>query len=333
MFGLSGCAFRFGNVVGPRQTHGVGVRLRRRLLADPTRARASWATAARASPTSTSSDVVARGAADRTTRRRAGFEVFNVATGDYITVHRDRRPGRRGARRCRDVEFDFTRRRPRLEGRRPGGAPRHRSASAGRAGAKRSRPARRCASIEANLDEARSQIAKFAPDTLSAAPMSTAFRTRHRRADPDVTLLAPANDVAGARAVDRHPGAERGAHHRRLRRLVSRGHAQGRRRRRDPDRRQRRTDRTPETGASPAGARVLKTPKRGLGRAYMDAMPLHPRPLRADGRLRLHLRLPRAGAVRREVPRRRRVRHGLALPRLHRAGLDAARCTATSARR
>ena len=33
MFGLSGCAFRFGNVVGPRQTHGVGFDFARRLLA------------------------------------------------------------------------------------------------------------------------------------------------------------------------------------------------------------------------------------------------------------------------------------------------------------
>src|SRR5262245_31235790 len=34
MFGLSGCSFRFGNVVGPRQTHGVGFDFARRLLAD-----------------------------------------------------------------------------------------------------------------------------------------------------------------------------------------------------------------------------------------------------------------------------------------------------------
>src|SRR5262249_36436594 len=35
MFGLSGCVFRFGNVVGPRQTHGVGYDFVRRLLVDP----------------------------------------------------------------------------------------------------------------------------------------------------------------------------------------------------------------------------------------------------------------------------------------------------------
>jgi UDP-glucose 4-epimerase len=37
MFDLSACAFRFGNVVGPRQTHGVAFDFVRRLLVDPTR--------------------------------------------------------------------------------------------------------------------------------------------------------------------------------------------------------------------------------------------------------------------------------------------------------
>src|SRR5205823_7773834 len=35
MFGLRGSAFRFGNVVGPRQTHGVGFDFVRNLLDDP----------------------------------------------------------------------------------------------------------------------------------------------------------------------------------------------------------------------------------------------------------------------------------------------------------
>ena len=35
-FDLRGAAFRFGNVVGPRQTHGVGFDFVRRLLDDPT---------------------------------------------------------------------------------------------------------------------------------------------------------------------------------------------------------------------------------------------------------------------------------------------------------
>ncbi len=35
MFDLNACVFRFGNVVGPRQTHGVGFDFVRRLLEDP----------------------------------------------------------------------------------------------------------------------------------------------------------------------------------------------------------------------------------------------------------------------------------------------------------
>ncbi|MGH6877325.1 MAG: NAD-dependent epimerase/dehydratase family protein [Rhizomicrobium sp.] len=35
MFDLNACVFRFGNVVGPRQTHGVGYDFVRRLLEDP----------------------------------------------------------------------------------------------------------------------------------------------------------------------------------------------------------------------------------------------------------------------------------------------------------
>src|SRR3546814_10943785 len=37
MFGMSGLCFRFANVVGPRQTHGVGYDFVRRLMLDPTR--------------------------------------------------------------------------------------------------------------------------------------------------------------------------------------------------------------------------------------------------------------------------------------------------------
>ena len=39
MFGIRGRAFRFGNVVGPNQTHGVGFDFVRKLLDDPTRLR------------------------------------------------------------------------------------------------------------------------------------------------------------------------------------------------------------------------------------------------------------------------------------------------------
>ena len=81
----AGCAFRFGNVVGPRQTHGVGFDFVRRLLADPpARVCAFSATAA---------SEVLHPRARRRARRADGppstaapFDVYNVATGDYITV-------------------------------------------------------------------------------------------------------------------------------------------------------------------------------------------------------------------------------------------------------
>src|SRR3546814_10904753 len=37
MFGMSGLCLRFANVVGPRQTHGVGYDFVRRLMLDPSR--------------------------------------------------------------------------------------------------------------------------------------------------------------------------------------------------------------------------------------------------------------------------------------------------------
>ena len=85
MFDLRGCAFRFGNVVGRRQTHGVGFDFVRRLLADPTR----LAILGDGTP------VQVLHPRHRRRRRRAArasstpdapFRAFNVATGDYITV-------------------------------------------------------------------------------------------------------------------------------------------------------------------------------------------------------------------------------------------------------
>jgi len=84
MFDRRGCTFRFGNVVGPHQTHGVGFDFVKRLLADPTHL-----------------DILGDGRQSKsyihvedvidavlTAHRAPGpaFQVFNVATGDYITV-------------------------------------------------------------------------------------------------------------------------------------------------------------------------------------------------------------------------------------------------------
>lgn len=85
MFGSRGAAFRFGNVVGRRQTHGVGFDFVRRLARD-----SSELTVLGDGSQSKSyvlvTDVVAAvlGVLDR--GLETPFNVFNVATGDYITV-------------------------------------------------------------------------------------------------------------------------------------------------------------------------------------------------------------------------------------------------------
>lgn len=84
MFGLTGCAFRFGNVIGPRQTHGVGFDFVRRLRGDPTQL--SILGDGRQSKTYVDvSDIVSAVLHAHQTSREM-FEVFNVGTGDHLTV-------------------------------------------------------------------------------------------------------------------------------------------------------------------------------------------------------------------------------------------------------
>lgn len=84
MFGLSGCAFRFGNVVGPRQTHGVGFDFVRRLLQDPSRLTILG------DGTQSKSYIHVHDVVAAVLRANAAcpdsFQAYNVATGDYITV-------------------------------------------------------------------------------------------------------------------------------------------------------------------------------------------------------------------------------------------------------
>lgn len=84
MFDHIGCAFRFGNVVGPHQTHGVGFDFVRRLLDDPAELQI-LGDGSQSKSYIHVSDVVAAVllAAERAPRP---FAAFNVATGDYITV-------------------------------------------------------------------------------------------------------------------------------------------------------------------------------------------------------------------------------------------------------
>ena len=84
MFGLTGCAFRFGNVVGPRQTHGVGFDFVRQLLLSPRQLRILGDGTQSKSYIYVEDVVNAVLCAHQNTRQP--FQVYNVATGDYITV-------------------------------------------------------------------------------------------------------------------------------------------------------------------------------------------------------------------------------------------------------
>lgn len=88
MFDLRALAFRFGNVVGPRQTHGVGFDFIRRLRAQPDRLRILGDGKQSKSYIHVEDVVEAVLMANRASQRLAGhfFDVYNVATGDYITV-------------------------------------------------------------------------------------------------------------------------------------------------------------------------------------------------------------------------------------------------------
>jgi UDP-glucose 4-epimerase len=84
MFGIQGCAFRFGNVVGARQTHGVGMDFLRQMLQNGRRLRILGDGRQSKSYIHVSDVVEAVMLAHRVTTKP--YDVFNVATGDYITV-------------------------------------------------------------------------------------------------------------------------------------------------------------------------------------------------------------------------------------------------------
>jgi UDP-glucose 4-epimerase len=84
MFGLRGRAFRFGNVVGPRQTHGVGFDFVRRLLQEPDDL-PILGDGHQSKSYLYISDVIDAVLTALRNEDRA-YQVYNVATGDYITV-------------------------------------------------------------------------------------------------------------------------------------------------------------------------------------------------------------------------------------------------------
>lgn len=85
MFDLQGFVFRFGNVVGRRQTHGVGFDFVRRLREDPTRLTV-LGDGSQSKSYVLAGDVVAAVLTALDAGLDAPFNLFNVATGDYLTV-------------------------------------------------------------------------------------------------------------------------------------------------------------------------------------------------------------------------------------------------------
>ncbi|HEY4362095.1 MAG TPA: NAD-dependent epimerase/dehydratase family protein [Bryobacteraceae bacterium] len=107
MFGMSANAFRFGNVVGPRQTHGVGFDFMRRLYNDPSHLRILGDGTQSKSYIHVFDVINAVLTAHRATARP--FQVYNVATGDYITVTEIAELAVEVAGLAKDsVRFDYT---------------------------------------------------------------------------------------------------------------------------------------------------------------------------------------------------------------------------------
>jgi UDP-glucose 4-epimerase len=90
MFDLRGCGFRFGNVVGPRQTHGVGFDFARRLLASAAAHEKPIILKILGDGSQSKSYVhvtdIVRAVLTAHEKTTAPFAAYNVATGDYITV-------------------------------------------------------------------------------------------------------------------------------------------------------------------------------------------------------------------------------------------------------
>ena len=90
MFDLRGCGFRFGNVVGPRQTHGVGFDFARRLLASAAAGEDPIVLKILGDGSQSKSYVhvsdIVRAVLTAHEKTTAPFAAYNVATGDYITV-------------------------------------------------------------------------------------------------------------------------------------------------------------------------------------------------------------------------------------------------------
>lgn len=85
MFEISALAFRFGNVIGPRQTHGVGFDFIRRLKNNPAELRVLGD--GLQSKTYVHVDDIVQAVLTAESKSDSTFDVFNVGTDQYITVN------------------------------------------------------------------------------------------------------------------------------------------------------------------------------------------------------------------------------------------------------
>lgn len=85
MFNLSACIFRFANVVGPRQTHGVGFDFINKLITNSNEL--TILGDGNQSKSYIHIDDVVQSVLLANQKLKSGFEVYNVATEDYISVN------------------------------------------------------------------------------------------------------------------------------------------------------------------------------------------------------------------------------------------------------
>jgi UDP-glucose 4-epimerase len=105
MFEMNAACYRFANVVGPRQTHGVVYDFVRRLIADPTHLKIYGDGRQSKSYVHVSDVVDAMLLLEE--QQWSGFEVFNAGTNDHVTVKEiaDMTVERLG---LENVEYSFT---------------------------------------------------------------------------------------------------------------------------------------------------------------------------------------------------------------------------------
>jgi len=86
MYGMTSRVFRFANVVGPRQTHGVGYDFIRRLSINPAELKILGDGTQTKSYIHVQDVVAAMGLVESGMCSSVAYDVYNVATDDYITV-------------------------------------------------------------------------------------------------------------------------------------------------------------------------------------------------------------------------------------------------------